>query len=95
MYSQNFTDDASANGLLKDGQWFDADVGVVVEGMTLGDLKDAVAEQYFLDDDIKQRLVIRYHVSGSNEDAKKRPNILMKIRISFPRLILWLFEVTR
>ena len=72
MYSQNFTDDTTANGLLKDGQWFDKEVGVVVEGITLGDLKDAVAERYFLDDDIRSRLVLKYHVSGN---AKKKQNI--------------------
>ena len=53
VYSQNFTDDATANYLLKDGQWFDKNVGVVMKGITLGVLKDAVAVQYFLDNDIR------------------------------------------
>ena len=44
-YSQNFTDDANGNGLLKDDQWYDNDVGVVVKGMTLGDFKDSLIER--------------------------------------------------
>jgi len=81
VYSQNFTDDATANGLLKDGQWFDKEVGVVVEGMTLGDLKDAVAVQYFLDDDIRRRLVLKYHVSGN---AKKKAKYIDKDDATIP-----------
>ena len=72
VYTQNYTDGATANGLLKDGQQFDVDIGVVVKGMTFGDLNDAVVDQYFLDDAIKERLIIHYHVSISNKDAKKK-----------------------
>ena len=69
--NQNFTDDASANGLIKDGEWYDRDVGMVVEGMTLADLKEAIAGHYYLDDDIKERLVLRYYVGhGDNRKCK-------------------------
>jgi len=46
--NQNFTNDASAYGLIKDGDWYDSNAGVIVEGMTLGDLKEAISGQFFL-----------------------------------------------
>jgi len=70
-YSQNFTDDASTNGLLKDDQWHYKEGNVVVKGMTLGDLKDKIAEQSFFNEDIKERLVIRYRISVGKDLLKK------------------------
>ena len=64
--NQNFTDDASDNNLIKDGEWYDSNVDVVVKGMTLGDLKEAIAGQYFLNNDIKERLVLPYYVGRGN-----------------------------
>ena len=48
-HNQNFSDDASVNGLLKNGQCSDKDVGVVVSGMTSGDLKIDPVEQYLFE----------------------------------------------
>ena len=70
-HNQNFSDDASVNGLLKNGQWCDKDVGVVVAGMTLGDLKIALVEQYLLESGVSDRLVIcLYTGTGQNKKSK-------------------------
>ena len=57
--NQNFSDDASANGLLKHGKWKDENLGLVVNDMTLGDLKDALANQYQIDKNIYERIIIQ------------------------------------
>ena len=54
----------------------DERTGLVVEGMTLGELKDVVASQYDLDDDIKERLVLRYYV-GSREEGNRKPKYII------------------
>lgn len=69
-HNQNFTHDASANGLLKDGDWLDETAGLVVNGMTLGDLKEVIAEVYALEDDIRDRLVLRYKVGSEKKKNK-------------------------
>ena len=71
VFNQNFTDDATMNGLIKDGEWKHLPNGEC----SLGDLKDAVAEHFFLDDDIKERLVIRYRVPGREEGSHKNKYI--------------------
>ena len=48
----------SANGLVKNGEWKDENLGLVVNSMTLGDLKDALANQYQIDKDICEHIVI-------------------------------------
>ena len=60
--NQNFSNDASANGLLKNSKWKDENLGLVVNVMTLGDQKDALANQYQINEDICERIVIRTHV---------------------------------
>ena len=60
--NQNFSNDASANGLLKNSKWKDENIGLVVNGMTLGNLKDDLTNQYQIDEDICKRIVIRTHV---------------------------------
>lgn len=59
-HNQNFTDEAGANGLLKRNAWRDPDTGLVVEGMTLEELRESIAETFDLTDDIKERLVLRW-----------------------------------
>ena len=66
-HNERFTDDSSINWSIKDGQWKES----VKEGMTLGDLKDVLAERYSLDDDIADRLVIRYDLSTGEEGKTK------------------------
>ena len=69
VHSQNFTDDATANGLLKNGGWYD----LIADGTTLGDLKESLAEIYDLDEDIEERLVIKIYPGGEfNEDGTRR-----------------------
>ena len=55
--NQNFSNDASANGLLKNSKWKDENLGLVVNGMTLGNLKDDLTNQYQIDEDICERIV--------------------------------------
>merc|ERR1719291_1268985 len=58
-HHQNFTDDASLNGILKDGEW----KHLVVEGndVRLMHLRESIAENYSLDKEITDNLVIRYY----------------------------------
>ena len=66
-HNQNFTDDASANGLLKDGDWIE----LVVPGMLLGDLKEAIVQHYSLDEDVGERLILKYYRGTSHSDKAK------------------------
>ena len=66
-HNQNFTDDATANGLLKNGDWIQLVDG---DDFLLHELKDAIAETYNLDDDIKERLVLRWQ--GPENSKGKR-----------------------
>ena len=52
---QNFSDDASLNGQLKDGEWKQLVVG---DDMKLSELRDSIALNYFIDN--VDKLVIRY-----------------------------------
>lgn len=61
IHSQNFSDDAGINGLLKSGDWHKL---VVDESMTIEDLRVSIAENYFLDADIQDRLVLHYKFEG-------------------------------
>ena len=65
-HNQNFTDDASANGLIKNGDWEQ----LVVPGMKLDELKDAVAANFLLEDEIKDRLAIRFYPNGKEKNPK-------------------------
>ena len=60
-YTHNFTDDARANGEIKNKKWID----LLSDGDSMRDLKDAVAQKWFLDNDIKSRLVLRFYDPGS------------------------------
>ena len=55
--NQNFTDDATANGMIKDGDWKEL---VQEDDIKLHELRDMIADQYGIDDDIKEKLVIHY-----------------------------------
>ena len=70
VHSQNFTDDATANGLIKNGEWYD----LLVDGMTLGDFKVVVSEFYDLDEDIEERLTIKHYPGGVLDDNGERRN---------------------
>ena len=87
--NQNFTDIASVNADIKAGKWYEHVNG---ESMKLSDLKDKVALAYNLDDDIKDRLVIRFYIPCSNAkngmerrqstSRRMRPLFLLKMTSS-------------
>ncbi len=64
--NQNFTYNAPKNVLLKEGDW----IKHVKEDMTLLGLRSALQEEYDLDDCIKERLVIHYHIPGRDGKDK-------------------------
>jgi len=68
-HNQNFSDDAGINGTIKDGKWKDVlpDDG---NGMTLAEMREMLAQLYDLDDDIRDRLVIRYYTGGTRPTPK-------------------------
>ena len=70
-YNQNFTDMASYNGEIKSGKWID----LLEPNMTLLDLKEAISEKYFLDDDIASRLVLQFKVPGGQDGKPKNEYI--------------------
>ena len=59
-HHQNFTDDASLNGILKNGEWKQ----LVVEGdeVRLMHLRESIAENYFLDEETTDNLVNRVNI---------------------------------
>ena len=57
-HCQNFSNGAATNARIKQGDWFDCNVGIVVEGMTLGDLKNSLAVSCGLEAAILDRLVL-------------------------------------
>ena len=63
-HCQNFSDNATINGLIKNGEWKDPISGLITEGMRLGDLKESLAITYNLEQSIVDRLVIKYGVTG-------------------------------
>ena len=64
-HNQRFTDDGTLNSDLRNGDW----LNLLVDDMTLGDLRLSISDTYFLDDDIVSRLVFKYHIPG--KDGKK------------------------
>lgn len=68
--NQNFTDCATMNGMLKRGEW----KLLAVDGMFLGELRASLAEQYGLETDIQERLVLKYYVPGN--DGKRIPKYI-------------------
>ena len=66
---ERFTDDGLLNALLRAGDWHT----LLVDGeLTLGELRRSIAENYYLDDDIASRLVLR-HYQPRGEDRERRP----------------------
>ena len=65
-HNERFSDDATINYLIKDEDWH----LLVTDGMTLGDLKDVMFQHYCLDDDIVNRLVIRYSVGKDGRETQ-------------------------
>ena len=70
-HNQNFSEHVATNAMLRNGEWFDADVGLVVEGMTLGDLREALAANYQLEEEVAERLVLKSY-RNPNAPPKKR-----------------------
>ena len=76
---QNFSDVGYVNAALKDGEWTE----LVVDNMTLGDLKEVLQQTYDLDDEIVQRLALRYYRTDKNE--KEKPHYISKDTAWFDR----------
>ena len=75
VYCERFSDDGALNAALRDGDWMQ--VVKDNEEQTLGDLRHSLAENYFLDDDIASRIVLRsYRPTG--KDGKRKPHYLAK-----------------
>ena len=68
VYSRILSDNPTVNELIKAGQWKDSQVGVVVDGMTFADLKEAVGRQYSLKEKVQKRLVICYYIREEGVD---------------------------
>ena len=58
-HCQNISNNAATNARIKQGDWFDCDVGIMVEGMTLGNLKKSLAVSYGYKTAILDHLVLR------------------------------------
>ena len=67
VHNQNFTDDATTTGLIKNGEW----MSLSITEFTLGDLKDVVVDTYFLDDDTKEWIVIRHYIPVVGDGEQK------------------------
>jgi hypothetical protein len=67
--SERFVNDAALNGLLKQGQWRNC----YVDGMTIGELRAAVVENFDMADDVADHLSFRYetHVGTAGNTQKK------------------------
>ena len=70
--NQRFTDDAQLNGQLRGGQWLE----LLVDDMTLEEFKEAMTLNYFLDEAIVERLVIRHYGPPGNDGKPKAKYIV-------------------
>eukprot|EP00984_Skeletonema_dohrnii_P035533 scaffold35421_cov266-Skeletonema_dohrnii-CCMP3373.AAC.1 len=66
-YNSNFTDSAELNEQLKGQGWYD----LVEEDMSLGELRTALAEKYYLDESISNRIVLRHQIRFLTDEGKK------------------------
>ena len=62
-HNQNFSDSATSNAMLRNGEWYDEDADLVVDGMTLGDLRIVLVANYEIEEDIADRIVLKYHAN--------------------------------
>jgi hypothetical protein len=65
--NQNFTDCATTNAWLKNGGWSQ----FVTDGMTLSDLREVLEDQCGLEEDIADRIVLRFYIPGRDENTKQ------------------------
>ena len=72
-HNQNFDDRAETNAKLRNGEWYAEEVGLIKEGMTLGDLREALAQHYGLNDEVRDRLVLRHYRDQTTEGSKPKP----------------------
>ena len=70
-HTQSFSKHATTNAVLRNGEWYDADTGLVVEEMTLGDLQEALAAIYQLEEEVAERLITKCY-RNPNAPPKKR-----------------------
>ena len=55
-----------------------------VAEFTLGDLKDAVAETYFLDNDINHQIVIRHSILVAADEKKRSVKYIADDNVKIP-----------
>ena len=83
-HNQNFDDRAMTNTKLKNGEWYAEELGLVKEeGMSLGDLREALPQHYGLNDEVRDRLELKHYRSQTTEGSNPRPYLLIS-RISPP-----------
>ena len=63
-HNQNFSDSAAINGMIRRGEWYSEDLHLVTDGMTLGDVRENLKSEYYLEDEVAKRLVIQTEVNG-------------------------------
>lgn len=66
---ERFTDDGSMNACLRAGDWHKL---LDIDEMTLGELRTSIVNNYYLDDDIASRIVLR-HYQPTGKDGKSVP----------------------
>ena len=57
--------------MLCNGEWYDATAKLAIEGMTLGDLREALAANYQLEDKVAEQLTLKSY-RNPNAPLKKR-----------------------
>ena len=72
-HNQNFDDRVKTNAKLKNGEWYAEELRLVKEeGMPLEDLQEALAGHYGLNDEVRDRLVLKYYRSQTTEGSKPK-----------------------
>ena len=73
LLSQTASYRAETNTKLRNGEWYAEEVGLIKEGMTLGELRESLAQHYCLNDEVRERLVLRHYRDQSTEGSKPKP----------------------
>ena len=60
-HSKNFDDHAATNAMIWNGEWHSKESGLIVDGMTLGDLRITLAKHYQLEEEVANLIVIKFY----------------------------------
>ena len=83
-HNQNFSDSATSNAMLRNREWYDEDADLVVDGMTLGDLRIVLVANYEIEEDIADRIVIKYY---RNDNVKYIDKVTYRIPTQYTFLL--------